>query len=160
MRTRLISACIVAILLIGICGCAQTAVDTSAAESKNVETADINVVHTETEGTKKQGIRIKDAKAECTKAEDEETENTEIEDAVTQNDLFNSQGVYIQLLAEGDEELSETDREEFLATFGFEGSEPFYVHTEEDGYPFMELYFDEEHEIGCGIRYWENDFGN
>lgn len=160
MRTRLISACIVAILLIGICGCAQTAVDTSAAESKNVETADINVVHTETEGTKKQGIRIKDAKAECTRAEDEETENTEIEDAVTQNDLFNSQGVYIQLLAEGDEELSETDREEFLATFGFEGSEPFYVHTEEDGYPFMELYFDEEHEIGCGIRYWENDFGN
>ena len=75
-------------------------------------------------------------------------------------ELFNSQGVYIQLLAEGDEELSETDRAEFLAAFGFEGSDPFYVHTEEDGYPFMELYFDEEREIGCGIRYWNSDFGN
>ena len=75
-------------------------------------------------------------------------------------ELFNSQGVYIQLLAEGEEELSESDRAEFLAAFGFEDSEPFYVHTEEDGYPFMELYFDEEREIGCGIRYGENVSGN
>ena len=68
-------------------------------------------------------------------------------------ELFNSQGVYIQLLAEGDEKLSESERAEFLNTFGFSDSECFYVHTEEDGYPFMELYFDEEREIGCGIRY-------
>ena len=86
------------------------------------------------------------------------------EETIPQEDesieLFNSQGIYIQLLAEGDEELSESDRAEFLAAFGFEDSEPFYVHTEEEGYPFMELYFDEEHEVGCGIRYGENVSGN
>ena len=75
-------------------------------------------------------------------------------------ELFNSQGVCIQLLAEGEEKLSESDRAEFLAAFGFEDSEPYYVHTEEDGYPFMELYFDEEREVGCGIRYGENVSGN
>lgn len=160
MRKRLISACIVAILVIGIYGCTQTAEDISAAESEDVKTADINVAHIETEGTKEQGIKIKDTKAEYTKAADEETGNTEIEDSVTQNDLFNSQGVYIQMLAEGDDDLSESERAEFLAAFGFEDSEPFYVHTEEDGYPFMELYYDEEREIGCGIRYGEYDFGN
>ena len=75
-------------------------------------------------------------------------------------ELFDSHRPYIQLLAEGEEDLSEADRAEFLAAFGFENSEPFYVHTEEDGYPFMELYFDEEREIGCGIRYGENISGN
>ena len=86
------------------------------------------------------------------------------EETIPQEDesieLFNSQGVYIQLLAEGDEDLSESDRAEFLAAFGFEDSEPFYVHTEEEGYPFMEFYFDEEREIGCGILYGETVFGN
>ena len=94
--------------------------------------------------------------------EDALAESTE--ETVSQGDesieLFNSQGVYIQILAEGDEDLSEEDRAEFLAAFGFEDSEPFYVHTEEDGYPFMKLYYDEEREIGCGIRYGENVSGN
>lgn len=70
--------------------------------------------------------------------------------------MFNSQGVCIQILAERDEKLSESERTEFLTAFGFIGSEQFYVHTEEDDYPFMELYYDEEREIGCGIHYAGN----
>lgn len=150
MRKRLISVCIVAISVFGICSCARIVEDTIAAETENVETD-----HAETENEA--------AKAEDTEAGSEETDIFGEEDIATEDEaieLFNSQGVYIQLLAEGDEELSETDRAEFLAAFGFGDSEPFYVHTEEDGYPFMELYFDEEREIGCGIRYWKSDFGN
>lgn len=150
MRKRLISAFIAAILVSGIYGCARTAEDTPAAESESAETADTDAEHTET----------KEVKTEYPKTGDGETENTEIEDTVTQNELFNSQGVYIEMLAEGDDDLSESEREEFLAVFGFEDSEPFYVHTGEDGYPFMELYYDEEREIGCGIRYGENISGN
>lgn len=150
MRKRLISVYIVAISVFGICSCARIVEDTIAAETENVETD-----HAETESEA--------AKAEDTEAGSEETDIFGEEDIATEDEaieLFNSQGVYIQLLAEGDEELSETDRAEFLAAFGFGDSEPFYVHTEEDGYPFMELYFDEEREIGCGIRYWKSDFGN
>lgn len=150
MRKRLISVCIVAISVFGICSCARIVEDTIAAETENVETD-----HEETENEA--------ADAEDTEAGSEETDIFGEEDIATEDEaieLFNSQGVYIQLLAEGDEELSETDRAEFLAAFGFGDSEPFYVHTEEDGYPFMELYFDEEREIGCGIRYWKSDFGN
>ena len=47
-----------------------------------------------------------------------------------------------------------------LTACNMTAAEPFYVHTEEDGYPVMELNFDEEREIGCGIRYGENISGN
>ena len=151
MVRKLISICTTVILVFSIYGCAQTAEDTPAAETEITETD-----YTEAENG--EATDTEDAEAESEEADRSEEEDTGTEDEVTE--LFNSQGVYIQLLAEGDEELSETDRAEFLAAFGFEDSEPFYVHTEEDGYPFMELYFDEEREIGCGIRYWENDFGN
>lgn len=83
-----------------------------------------------------------------------------IEDMETEpEELFDSQGVFIQLLAEGDESLSEAERTAFLEQFGFGESTPFYIHTTEDGYPLMELYYDEEREIGCGIRYGENVSG-
>ena len=102
----------------------------------------------ETEQTIPQEDALAESTEETIPQEDESTK------------LFNSQGVYIQILAEGEEELSEEDRAEFLAAFGFEDSEPFYVHTEHDVYPFMELYFDEERGIGCGIQYEETVFGN
>lgn len=44
MRKRLISIYIVVILIFGICGCAQTAADASAAETETVEYAEIKEV--------------------------------------------------------------------------------------------------------------------
>ena len=78
--------------------------------------------------------------------EDESAEQTDLQEE--QEGPFGSSEVYYEILAEKEEDLSEEERKAFLAGFGFEDSEPFYVHTEEDGYPFMELYFDEEREIG------------
>lgn len=140
VRKRLISVCIAAIIVFSLCACGQPASDTPAAETEIAEKED-----PETEIVEK----------EDTETEREEEDISEEDEAAEEEavELFNSQGVYIQILAEDDEKLSESERAEFLAAFGFSDSEQFYVHTEEDDYPFMELYFDEEREIGCGIRY-------
>ncbi|MCH5341406.1 MAG: hypothetical protein J1E01_08055 [Acetatifactor sp.] len=69
----------------------------------------------------------------------------------TQEDIFNFKGVFLQILAENGEALSEEVKSEFLEMFGFQDDMPFYVHTGEDGYSIVELYYDEEREVGCGI---------
>ena len=142
MRKRLISVCFIAIIVFSVYACGQTVSDNPAAETEIAGKEDTEIVEKEDTETR---IAEK-ADAETGSEEDEVTEEEAAE-------LFNSQGVCIQILSEGDEKLSESERAKFLAAFGFSDSEQFYVHDEEDGYPFMELYFDEERGIGCGIRY-------
>ena len=76
-----------------------------------------------------------------------------------QDELINSQGAFRQILAKNGEALSEEAKLEFLKMFDFQDDLPFYIHTEEDGYALMELYYDEERKIGCGIVDGE-DTGN
>ena len=148
IRKRLISVCIAAIIVFSVYACGQTVSDNPAAETEIAGKDDTEIVE-------KEDTETRIAKKADTETGSEEEDISE-EDEVTEEEaaeLFNSQGVCIQILAEGDEKLSESERAKFLAAFGFSDSEPFYVHDEEDGYPFMELYFDEERGIGCGIRY-------
>ena len=74
----------------------------------------------------------------------------------TLEELFGSKGVYWQDLADNGEAINAEDKLDFLEMFGFGDGVPFYVHTEEDGYALMELYYDEEREIGCVILDGEN----
>ena len=83
----------------------------------------------------------------------EETANKEDE---TLEILFGSRGVYWQDLADNGEAINGEDKTNFLEMFGFGDSEPFYVHTEEDGYALVELYYDEERDLGCVICDGEN----
>lgn len=42
----------------------------------------------------------------------------------------------------------------FLQDFGFADQEPFYEYYDPDGNLIMTLYYDEETELGCGLRYY------
>lgn len=45
-------------------------------------------------------------------------------------------------------------REAFLREYGFEGQEPFYEYTPENGGLQLELYYNNSRSLGCGIRYY------
>lgn len=47
--------------------------------------------------------------------------------------------------------------EEFLSGAGVGGEAPFYEYYDPDGKPRLSLYYDEQTEKGCGIRYYERD---
>ena len=83
--------------------------------------------------------------------EDTSTEQGEDNSAEAWEELLGSKGFYLQILAENDEALSDAAKVEFLEMLGFQDNLPFYVHSGEDGYSIVELYYDEEREMGCGI---------
>lgn len=108
-------------------------------------------------GTGENSERIPQAETDFT----EENKNTEEEGEVYQfqgNELFNSQGVVIEILSEG-EGLSKEKHDDFLKRFGFEGSAPFYQYAYAGGDTDVELYYDESRNLGCGFKYWENAGG-
>lgn len=55
---------------------------------------------------------------------------------------------------DGAEVLTFTDKEEFLGAFGFEGEEPYFCFRGDDDELQLELYYEENRRVGCGIRYY------
>ncbi len=45
------------------------------------------------------------------------------------------------------------DREAFLREYGFDGQEPFFAYSDEDGQILLELYYDKATLVGCGLLY-------
>ena len=78
--------------------------------------------------------------------------------AAEETELFNSMGVAIEILSEG-EWLAQETHDNFLKKYGFEECEPFYEYRYADGDPDVELYYDPDRSIGCGFKYWENASG-
>lgn len=54
--------------------------------------------------------------------------------------------------------LSVDEVQDFLKQYGFDAREPFYVYGEEEDVQ-LELYYDAETDIGCGIRYGDGKGG-
>ena len=134
-------------ILFTLAGCGEksdiTGVDGQTGEESSVsEAADMTEIISGTDGAETEG-------------EAETEDETKTEDVVLK-ELFGSKGAYLQELADNGEAINEMDKADFLEMFGFGDSEPFYVHTEEDGYALVELYYDEEREVGCGIIDGEN----
>ncbi len=96
--------------------------------------------------------------AGCGDAVDKKESVMVSEESQENQDLFNSQGVALEILAEG-RELDQEMHDAFLRKFGFEGAEPFYEYVYTDGDPDVELYYDEERKVGCGFKYWANASG-
>lgn len=143
MKTREWAAIAAAMILILVsAGCGAWESETGEVlESTTAPTAEL------IEGENSDGQR------EITEFIDEDTSSEQGNDnsVVAWEELFGSKRFYLQILAENDEALSDVARAEFLEMFGFQDKMPFYVHTGEDDYSIVELFYDEEREMGCGI---------
>lgn len=66
-------------------------------------------------------------------------------------------GIYVYAAAKESvgKEFWYPDEESFIMSAGFADQEPFYEYDNDDGSKRLVLYYDEETEKGCGIRYYE-----
>lgn len=65
--------------------------------------------------------------------------------------------VYVMQNSPGNRRVTYADTGSFLRDFGFAQAEPFFEYRNSDGVLQLTLYYDEQSESGCGIRYYEKD---
>lgn len=71
--------------------------------------------------------------------------------------MHNGIYVYVSQNDHGEENFWYLDEAAFISAFGVVDAEPFYEYYNPDGTKRLTLYYNEETEEGCGIRYYERD---
>lgn len=93
---------------------------------------------------------------ESTEASSEETTSSVEEEKVSEF-IVEEGGISVFLAQNPLEEANVRyiHAEGFLQDYGFAEAEPFYEYYDPDGTLIMTLYYDEETELGCGLRYYD-----
>lgn len=83
----------------------------------------------------------------------QETTSEEKQEIEQENLSETIEGIYTCDADADDTYKTYADKEALLTAYGFLGAEPFFQYYNESDQIHMELYWDEQRDIGCGIRY-------
>lgn len=124
-----------ALLLVGITGCAARAFPEIPGEIKDI---------TETEQT---GHQEETGQA----GHQKETERAEQDGGAEETLVVTDHRINSPTVREY------ADRELFLQEYGFDSQAPYFEYFTEDGALQLELYYDEDFGVGCGLRYYPGE---